>query len=132
MKTPEELKKGLENCAKLRVCTKCPSDRRDFPLCIQRKSEDALARIEQLEYALCLMINQYCQEGDSVTHKHMMAGEHAFAALGIADYTSIETVDKMLDEMEGATCKRPRNANAASIIRAGSQGQAWNTALFDF
>ena len=58
-------------------------------------------RIRQLEYALCLMVNQYCSEDDYVTHLHMMAGEHAFAALGIENWCSVKVIEEMLDRMEG-------------------------------
>ena len=104
MKTPEEIKKGLKCC----IAGECHSK---LNKCPYRKDEectieiivDALARIEQLEYALALMVYQYCQNGDYVTHLHMTAGEHAFAALGIADYTSVEKIEEMLDRREGLT-----------------------------
>lgn len=49
MKTPEEIKKGLECCSKSEPCVDCIYDRRDFPMCVRRMEEDALAYIRQLE-----------------------------------------------------------------------------------
>lgn len=49
MKTHDEIKKGLEHCAESEPCVDCVYDKRDFPKCIQRKSADALALIQQLE-----------------------------------------------------------------------------------
>ena len=65
-------------------------------------------RVRDLEYALALMVYQYCNDGDgSVIHKWMTAGEHAFAALGIENYCSVEVVDEMLDRMEESMKEAP-------------------------
>lgn len=52
MKTPEQVKKGLEHCMEARDCIKCPYDGRDFPRCIMRMSRDAIDSIQQLEAKL--------------------------------------------------------------------------------
>lgn len=49
MKTPDEIKNGLEHCAQSEPCVDCVYDRRDFPMCVQRMAEDALAYIQQIE-----------------------------------------------------------------------------------
>jgi len=48
MKTPEEIKKGLE-CCTVPLCAECPYD--SDPSCVV-KNEDALAYIQQLEAEL--------------------------------------------------------------------------------
>lgn len=49
MKTPDEIKKGLEHCSCGNPCVECLYDGRNFPLCIIRMLKDALAYIQQLE-----------------------------------------------------------------------------------
>lgn len=49
MKTPEEIKKFLLHCAGGGACIECHYDGRDFPHCIARLLDDALALIQQLE-----------------------------------------------------------------------------------
>ena len=45
---------------------------------------DAANAIEELEYALLLMVLQYCTTDDGLLfHEFMSAGENAFAALGL-------------------------------------------------
>lgn len=101
MKTPDAIKKGLGYCYPGRCygSETCPYVAHGTA-CENRLREDALALIRQLEEALLLMVYQYCDEGDSVNHRFMTAGEHAFAALGIENGCSIEQIEKMLDEME--------------------------------
>lgn len=101
MKTSEEIKKGLDCCSKGKVCTgNCVyEDFYSYPKCKVALEEDAIDRIKQLETALLLMVYQYCNDGDSVNHRYMSAGEHAFAALGIENHCSVEKIEKMLDEM---------------------------------
>lgn len=99
MKTPERIKKDLEDALK-GSGEYCPY-KHSF-ICNSKLIADALAYIQQLEEALLLMVYQYCCEDDGcVSHRWMTAGEHAFAALGIENYCSIETISKRLDEMEG-------------------------------
>lgn len=107
-KTSEEIRKGLAECSSpidgTNHCPMCPYyGDVSGAMCVRDVTGDALARINELEYALALMVNQYCREKDYVTHNCMMAGEHAFAALGIDDYTDGEKIDEMLDRMEGPT-----------------------------
>lgn len=61
MKTPDEIKKGLECCSKSEPCVDCIYDRRDFPMCVRRMEEDALAYIRQLEAA---HRTEYCEDAD--------------------------------------------------------------------
>ena len=102
--TLEKAKKGLECCSKnaLDPCIGCPYERTENAEWKCGLNADALALIQQFEEALLLMVYQYCSEDDGyVSHRWMTAGEHAFAALGIENYCSIETISKRLDEMEG-------------------------------
>ena len=50
MKTPEDIKKGLECCDKLCRCNVCPYRGEEW--CATNKNEDALAYIQQLEEKL--------------------------------------------------------------------------------
>lgn len=46
--------------------------------------QDAADAIEELEYALLLMVLQYCTTDDGLLfHEFMSAGENAFAVLGL-------------------------------------------------
>lgn len=47
MKTPEEIKKGLECCSKTDKCPECPYIGEDY--CATKKNVDALAYIQRLE-----------------------------------------------------------------------------------
>ena len=58
--------------------------------------DDAMKRISQLEEALMLMVYQYCVTDERLDHRYMCAGEHAFAALGLANGESIERLEEML------------------------------------
>ena len=49
MKTPEEIKRGLEHCASYNPCFQCDYDARDWPRCVTRLHGDAKAYIQQLE-----------------------------------------------------------------------------------
>ncbi len=103
-KTLEKVKKGLECCSKsvLDPCIGCPYEPIGDDEWKCGLNADAIALIQQLEEALLLMVYQYCCEDDGyASHRWMTAGEHAFAALGIENYCSIETISKRLDEMEG-------------------------------
>lgn len=59
-------------------------------------AEAANKRIAQLEEALMLMVYQYCVTDDRLDHRYMCAGEHAFAALGLQNGDSVETLEEML------------------------------------
>ena len=52
MKTPDEIKKGLQHCKGANPCADCTYDRRDFPQCIIRLQSDALSLVQQLEVEL--------------------------------------------------------------------------------
>lgn len=52
MKTPDDIKKGLQHCKGANPCADCTYDRRDFPQCIIRLQSDALSLIRQLEAGL--------------------------------------------------------------------------------
>ncbi len=108
-RTPDEIKKGLECCSSTANCADgCPyhvivegSFGCDEMGCEDGLLPDALALIQQLEYALALMVVQYSQDGDgAVTHLWMEAGERAFETLGIKNYTPAEVVHEMCDRME--------------------------------
>lgn len=49
MKTPEEIKKGLEYCHSAKPCADCSYDKRDFPHCVRRLLGDALDGYKRLE-----------------------------------------------------------------------------------
>lgn len=49
VRTPEDVKKGLQHCKGANPCAGCTYDRRDFPQCIIRLQSDALSLIQQLE-----------------------------------------------------------------------------------
>lgn len=51
MKTPDEIKKGLECCSEISVCSECPYyNKLNFGgECVEIKSTDTLAYIQQLE-----------------------------------------------------------------------------------
>ena len=104
MKTPEEIKIGLEYASTTNIAKKvmlAKAGKMPYAY-MEEVASDALAYIHQLEEALLLMVYQYCDEGDgSVNHRYMAAGEHAFAALGIENGCSIEQIEKMMDEMDG-------------------------------
>lgn len=61
-------------------------------------------REQKLEYALLLMVNQYCGkvlDGKKfLTHNCMSAGEIAFDALGIDDFSDAEGAWQRIKEME--------------------------------
>ena len=60
MKTPDEIKKGLEMCAIERgPCGCCPYRRDNSSGCIPHKSSDALAYIQQLEAQTSKWISVY-------------------------------------------------------------------------
>lgn len=103
-KTPEDVKKGIIEAIEEVSWVVEDGDPYDLQYACDKahaSMADALALIQQFEEALLLMVYQYCSEDDSyVSHRWMTAGEHAFAALGIENFCSIETISKRLDEME--------------------------------
>lgn len=59
------------------------------------------AEVRELKYALLLMIEQYCPDVDrTVSHRWMTAGEAAFRALGIENYTSASEVERQIEILE--------------------------------
>ena len=66
--------------------------------------QDAKAIIERrekkLEYALLLMVQQYCECKSHLDHQFMFAGEEAFRVLGITLDTSVEEIEKRIDDLE--------------------------------
>lgn len=72
MKTPEEIKRGLEHCASYNPCFQCDYDARDWPRCVTRLHGDAKAYIQQLEREREVMIERvkgscyHCKHGPTV------------------------------------------------------------------
>lgn len=52
MKTPDEIKRGLECCAGAAPCKDCPYFNNNDAACARNKNRDALERIQQLEREL--------------------------------------------------------------------------------
>lgn len=106
MKSPDDIKKGLECCRKSdsRACTRCAYH--NMPMsnfCQHMLEEDALALIQQLEAerdamkeALGLMVYQYCVSGTELDHRYMCAGETAFRVLGLEQYGDTRTLESWL------------------------------------
>lgn len=101
MKSPDEIKKGLECCTEMCNSESCPywedSD------CTTNVRNDAIALIKQLEAerdamkeALGLMVYQYCVRGDKLDHLYMCAGETAFRVLGLEQYGDTRTLESWL------------------------------------
>lgn len=57
-------------------------------------------REKELEYALLLMVYQYCVEGNKMYHAFMCAGETAFRVLGITLDTPVSEIERRIDELE--------------------------------
>ena len=57
-------------------------------------------REKELEYALLLMVRQYCSDDNCLYHQHMFAGEEAFRALGITLETPVEEIDDRIEQLE--------------------------------
>lgn len=99
MKSIDDVKRALNVCTD-GVCDLCPY----APLgnCIDDCMADALTLIRQLQYALLLMVSQYCTEDDgTVFHRFMTAGEHAFAVLGITEPMISESdLESMIESLE--------------------------------
>ena len=57
-------------------------------------------REKELEYALLLMVYQYCTDHGVVFHNFMSAGEEAFRVLGIENCTSCDEIWKRIEELE--------------------------------
>lgn len=59
---------------------------------------------KKLEYALLLMVYQYCTDAydgrEFLDHQHMFAGEEAFRVLGITLDTPVSEIEKRISEME--------------------------------
>ena len=82
----EELIKSLRICAIAErdyECAGCAYRDKDFD-CNSVMKIDAADAIEELRYALLLMVLQYCTTDDGfLYHSFMTAGECAFAVLGL-------------------------------------------------
>lgn len=84
-------------------------------LCVKYgKAEDALANasqaadaIEELEYALLLMVLQYCTTDDGLLfHEFMSAGENAFAVLGLENGQQEAPLWRKMDRMMQSASER--------------------------
>lgn len=84
-------------------------------LCVKyRKAEDALENaekaadaIEELEYALLLMVLQYCTTDDGLLfHSFMTAGENAFAVLGLENGQQEAPLWNKMDRMMQSASER--------------------------
>lgn len=120
MKSPDEIKKGLECCAA--SAYKCEEDCPYREECRigqggKAMNEDAHALIQQLQddnaekdkriqeheverdklkKALGLMVYQYCVRGDKLDHLYMCAGETAFRVLGLEQYGNTSSLESWL------------------------------------
>ena len=57
-------------------------------------------REKKLEYALLLMVYQYCTDNNHLDHQFMTAGETAFRALGITLDTPVKEIEDRIDQLE--------------------------------
>lgn len=77
----EELVAELRKMQSVEYCV-IASSAEDFPAI--KIVDEAADAIEELEYALLLMVLQYCTTDDGLLfHEFMSAGENAFAVLGL-------------------------------------------------
>lgn len=73
----------------------------DFAFACQRVMHEAADAIEELRYALLLMVLQYCTTDDGVLfHEFMSAGENAFAVLGLENGQQEAPLWRKMDRME--------------------------------
>ena len=81
-------------CGDCDSCNHIPSHETDM--------YDEKVREKQLEYALLLMVYQYCVDmGDNTMyHQFMSAGEEAFRVLGITLGTPVAEIERRIDELE--------------------------------
>lgn len=61
---------------------------------------DLSRRANQLEYALLLMVYQYCTDGNALNHSFMCAGETAFRVLGITLKTPVTEIEERMEQLE--------------------------------
>lgn len=57
-------------------------------------------REKKLEYALLLMVYQYCVDNNHLDHQFMTAGETAFRALGITLDTPVKEIEDRMEQLE--------------------------------
>ena len=57
-------------------------------------------REKKLEYALLLMVYQYCTDNNHLDHSFMTAGEEAFRALGITLNTPVKEIEDRIEQLE--------------------------------
>lgn len=79
-------------CGDCDSCNHIPSHETDM--------YDEKVREKQLEYALLLMVKQYCADDNFLYHQHMFAGEEAFRVLGITLETPVEEIDDRIEQLE--------------------------------
>ena len=61
---------------------------------------NSMGREKELEYALQLMVYQYCVDNNALSHSFMCAGETAFRVLGITLETTVSEIERRIDELE--------------------------------
>ena len=96
----ENIVKALRCCTTFDCPPECP--RQGYGKgCITALKKDAANAIDRLEYALILMVLQYCTDDDgTIWHQYMSAGETAFATLGITLKTNPQVLWERLEELE--------------------------------
>lgn len=98
MKKPEEIKKGLRQCADSEPYKDCPYDGRDFPYCTQRMSIDAREYIEQLEEQNRKLQLRICDYSADIAAQNR---EIELLKRERDNMENIEKVEKALDRMAG-------------------------------
>ncbi len=81
---------------------------RDDNACLSIKTaHEAADAIEELEYALLLMVLQYCTTDDGLLfHEFMTAGENAFAVLGLENGQQEAPLWNKIDRMMQSASER--------------------------
>ena len=100
------LVKDLLHCAtSSEACASC--NRREERHCQEHLHAEAADAIEELEYALLLMVLQYCTTDDGLLfHEFMTAGENAFAVLGLENGQQEAPLWYKLDRMMQSASER--------------------------
>ena len=93
-----KLVKSLRQCAEA-SCAGCKNDLVQIG-CRGMLQNEAADAIEELEYALLLMVLQYCTTDDGLLfHEFMTAGENAFAVLGLENGQQESPLWRKIDRM---------------------------------
>lgn len=101
MKSPEEIKKGLEHCVKLTVCSDCPySECRN---CDDELFMDALAYIQQIEARINVLIPQ------AVLFEEAIAAGEKYKRERDAAVEQLKEVDR-IDLFSCSHCKNEENS----------------------